>query len=44
MTILIAAAFPGGGITTLSDPACEYEETLLKASPIFAASGLAPGL
>ncbi|PWR18684.1 aminodeoxychorismate synthase component I [Zavarzinia compransoris] len=29
----------GGGITALSDPAREYEETLLKASRIFAASG-----
>lgn len=32
----------GGGITALSDPAREYDETLLKAARIFAATGLAP--
>ena len=32
----------GGGITALSDPAREYDETLLKAARIFAATGLPP--
>ena len=35
----------GGGITALSDPAFEFEETLLKAAPLLAALGspLSPG-
>ena len=29
----------GGGVTILSDPLAEYEETLIKAQRIFAAFG-----
>ena len=33
---------PGGGVTLLSDPASEYEETLTKAARVFAAFEEAP--
>lgn len=37
----LAVLHAGGGITAMSDPAAEYEETLVKAQRIFDAFGLA---